>query len=738
MKQYRNSDFIRCFLSLCIVISLLFGFAWAEGLVVPEVLEVTLSMGTGAMPEHEPALPFADVYWWVTPDLMAEYISGRIIEEVGETRVEGFVSVEGIANPVQVVCTYHDGKMTRAAMILEEHAAGTVSFTEYPDMKALQAYVSDFFKEDADRYTYHGKAGDIGTRDIWMGSNTCATVGYFGSKDDLSLGVAFYPAKVFNRQIFQDAENVSAGSNQFFTAKPAGIEHELSGRGKSALLYNIQFSKANKERNDVPFYVMMFLYQGTVLPQGFSSMSFIIDDYDYSLSIQPNGEASKDSNGEYKQWVAAIIGPDSRPVLDALEKAAGTVKVQITANNLSLNFDLPEETRKDLVSGSRMMEEAGGWSGIYLDYCIDGESSLTITKWEEPLPSPTPEPEPDPKAAFDASASILPFVQLNAWNLTTKEVTKAIGGTVENVNKQEKVIRSVIDIPELGNGLPVIYIFTNNKLTGVTLIIDDKPDINKYPSLNDTRLGKATLKYYNSFGLQNALSYHGENGGYYILLSDRTAVALGYVRNSGHTSLGLKFHAPVKTNINIFKKAAGYTAWTVNEYTSAYSLTKPHYFKHNLTYEGTRYTYSYFVPQFAVKYPNTEFWRAPYMMFAFCYNGIKNPGQCKAMSFDIDGTVYRFTSIRTQTDSKTQYGEYSADFQIYMGPDNMAFMEALKKAKRTVSVTVDCEGFLLNFSMPKQSKQQLVQAYSLLEKSGGLNPIYMDYMYFEQTPMSEM
>ncbi len=83
MKQYRNSDFIRCFLSLCIVISLLFGFAWAEGLVVPEVLEVTLSMGTGAMPEHGHALPFADVYWWVTPDLMAEYISGRIIEEVG-------------------------------------------------------------------------------------------------------------------------------------------------------------------------------------------------------------------------------------------------------------------------------------------------------------------------------------------------------------------------------------------------------------------------------------------------------------------------------------------------------------------------------------------------------------------------------------------------------------------------------------------------------------------------------
>ena len=212
-------------------------------------------------------------------------------------------------------------------------------------------------------------------------------------------------------------------------------------------------------------------------------------------------------------------------------------------------------------------------------------------------------------------------------------------------------------------------------------------------------------------------------------------MAYGYVRNGDHASLAMKFYPPADVKLNVFKSASGYQSRLVSDTEMQFYPAKPHLFEHTFTYGGRTFTYSWFLPALQMENAASE-GKIPRMAVVFAYNGIHDPGKCLSLQFSVNGSVYRLKGIDTQSLSRTQYGEYARNYVFWVGPDNRALFDAMKKGGKPVGVTLEGESQTLDFQMPNQSRQQLVNAYNLLEKAGGLNEIFMDYVYFMQSPAS--
>ncbi len=347
----------------------------------------------------------------------------------------------------------------------------------------------------------------------------------------------------------------------------------------------------------------------------------------------------------------------------------------------------------------------------------------------------------NPTVAFTAAESIVPFAKLNTWRLSPQQIADITNGEIKRnlLGDREKYIPVTIDIEGLGNNLLISYHFKNDKLNTVEMILEDTPSSDPNQNLNQTAIGTALIKYYNSFKLMDkdpdSSVYTFKDKSNYIVVSSYTSVSFGYIRNKDHISLGMKFYAPVIIDLELLKQAKGYQGWAISDKDSQYLLMNPYMFEHELTRKREPFTYSWFVPMFQVQ-NTTKSSRLPQFGIYFYYRGVKELGACKSIQFSIDGTVYRLSSIQSTSSTKTQLGEYSSEYLLLIGPNNMKCLEEMIKTKKSINFILEGKKNTLIFTLPNQSKLEIINAYQLFKKLGGMNDIFMDFMFYRDGSMS--
>ena len=702
-------------LSLLLASILLFCLCLSAAAEEEQTLELPVVMVTGARPSMKPVptrsnsvVPYAVVSWGDTAEAVAQSSSGEITVQDGIAVVKSSTEIEGLSNAIPVFYYIGENGLYQVEAVASASLAAKIEdLTSSAVGKALIAHTDAFFQGE-DRYVWNGTS-----MKLFMATGTTAALRCRNRKGTWRLSVMYYPPEPFDTSMVEWTDGVvgqEAGSDmQYFLASPTQIRHPFTDVTPSCLMYIIRVREYQVKERRIPYFSLCLRYAGKTAPGTPEVLSFVIDGKQYSftdLTATPYGDQS-----ENLCLFSATIGEGSAPFWEALENAAGPVTMSFKSNPpnsgaMTIDLELTDSIIDELVSGYKLFASANGLSPLALDYASEGEAVLTVTDWEA-IASAVP--------AYTLDSSAVPFTQVK-WDAKLNDISKALGVKAEKEGSAS-VIRSAASIENIGENLPVIYTFRNNKLASVKVTVES--NARNDAGFPGTARGKLLANYIAGFiGSHPKKDYTSQTMGMVYSVTDITEMAYGVLKNGNSYDISMEFYPAQKYDAAALKKNSK-IASAPGGADIMYYDSDPFYFSHADTYNGRRFTYSCFNWVIKLREYNSAVGRIPCIYYYFTYAGVRNPSSVNQIAFAIDNTVYQFDVIVADKLSKTQFGELTESFGFFIDCNNYVFLERLAKAKK-VDVTVRGSDFMLNFDLPSKAKTKMVDGMKNFEKVCGL------------------
>ena len=339
------------------------------------------------------------------------------------------------------------------------------------------------------------------------------------------------------------------------------------------------------------------------------------------------------------------------------------------------------------------------------------------------------------KPEFFLDNSAVPFMELQ-WDIKMNKLAKDLDVKAEkegNVN----ILRSAVTVNGLGENLPVVFSFRNNKLASVKLMI--KQGYGNTANFLLTGSGQLITGYIEKFvGNHPNFTYYSQTDDQFrYIITDRSEITYGILKNGNSYDLSMEFFPAQKYDTSALKKDNKVSSIPSGENNVIYSTTSHAYFTHPYTYNGKEYSNSYFQWVIMMLSASNDPGKIPVLYYGFTYNGVKNPSATKWLSFTIDGDIYRFEIGEKDLGklTKTNLGELSQTFCIEIDCNNYAFLERLAKGKKVV-VALQGDDFLLNFDLPAKAKQEIITGMKYYEKVCGIIDGPLARNRFWETPLT--
>lgn len=696
-------------------------------LVVTGAMGSRPSMETKATRDNS-VVPFAVVSWGDTVETVAEATGGEIGEQNGNSVITSYVQIEGLSSEIPVIYSFGENGLKQVEAIAADHLAEKIcDLSASASGQAIIKQTDSFFSGD-DQYI---RSGD-GVK-VYMSSTTTAGLRCRGEEKNYRLSVVYYPPDPFDIGTIEAAEGVSrreiGHDMQYY---PSSLDYFADPNLidlKFTLYYLITVYEYQQKEYRIPCFDLIFYAKGSVDLGEVKSMSFLIDNQQYTFTniIKSNTNASS------SEWNAAYvvrIGESSadfwRAILDNNKPVDCTFTFVREGEEVSyITFDsLDNWFIEPLAQGYHLYRDAHGLSPLALDYASANESSMSVQKQDD-IPGLIP--------TYTLDASVIPFVELS-WNAKINALSKDLDVKAEKEG-DTNIIRSTVSIDGLGNDLPVTYTFRNNRLVSVKLLITH--DYEMVEGFDQSVKGRQLKNYIDSFvGNHPKYTYHSFGSPSTYILSDVTEIAYGVLKNGTSYDLSMEFFPAQKYDVSILKKNKKITS-SPSENNVIYYDLDPAFFEHPYTYDGNRFTYSYFQWVIMIRDVSHTPGKIPILYYCFTYNGVKDPSSAQWLSFAIDNENYRF-ELKSQLKeklSKTQYGELSQTYEIMIDCNNYVFLEKLAKGKK-VEVTLQGGNFMMSFQLPPKAKQKMVEGMRYFEKVCGIVDGPLASNRFQGSPMT--
>ncbi len=334
--------------------------------------------------------------------------------------------------------------------------------------------------------------------------------------------------------------------------------------------------------------------------------------------------------------------------------------------------------------------------------------------------------------------SAVPFFPVQ-WGMKLKDVITATGG--EDLGNKADV-RAFVTVPGISGQSAAVFHCGKKGLESVSVTVLDKVNINV--GYKDTNEGAAVLACADTFfsairvdpGVQICLNTPVSK----VYRNTRSDALIGYVDGGEGYRLMMEFYRPVEFDQQSFRKSNRFYMSTESNgdvlffndtkamtgFDVRYSRSSKYDRSMNAISSKLRLQGSNLNPAFSV----------PCYGLVYAYAGTVKPEDVKTMIFNVDGTMYCFTGINATSLSLTEYKEYSQQYTVWICGKNAAFMEALEKSRKTVTVELRGTGFSMFFDLPQKAKAGLVTDWKMFKKANGMDPAFVKMLESVATPMA--
>ena len=700
---------------LCVFLTILILLASCSAVLGEETITVITGTGTGTRGALAPSgplspvVPYANVFWGDTQEAVLEAAGGEAGEQDGAPVVTASVEIEGIPRDVRVIYFFDESGLCRVEAIASSHMTGKLEDMSSSSVaKALNEHTKSFFTKWLNRYFWHGDG-----LEIFMTEHTVAGMRCRGSDHDYRLSVVYYPPAPFNITKMEDLDGIGVQETddgkdiQYYPSKPMNINVNTStGTYPLRFFEIIRVREYTQKYIRIPYSSLAIMFDNSVDIGEMEYVSLTIDGTEYRF-VKPVMSTEKTT------MVYMVQGEDALAMWDGLAATEQEIRVVIKGKNLTIRFPLPEEVRQRLLAFHDVYCEAGGMSGIAMEYASGQNDGLQVT--ERGSVNVTP--------AYTIDASAVPFMELD-WKEKINNLSKQLDVKAEK-SGQDQILRTAVTIEGIGENLPVEFLYRKNALAEIAVSLPAGTDFDLLDNYINNFVGDTASHRYNS-----------KKSNFY-LITDRTEFSIGVDLKGTDNSMRMLFFPAQHYSMDVLKKDKSLMTYQSDAVSlTFYEAKSPKYFEHDYTYtQGRRYTYSYFVWAIRFREINQEVGRVPLFYFYLNYAGTRDPSSVKYMGFNIGGTTYRFEVFHDGKVQKTDFGEYTQPLVIWMDRSNYPFFEKIAKGGK-VTVTLQGDNFQLAFTMPNEFRTSLAKGLKLFEKVGGLSNAALTFGCFDGTPMT--
>ncbi len=394
MRNIRRAQGAVC---LLLAVCLLAGSAgWARA----EAPKRSFSFGGTKAPEEETpvsmsdplsitesVVPFHRVKWGMAyDDVMAE-VHGKAMKNKQDIQI--YVSIPGIDQPQ--LATYHCEKtgLEKVTVLIDAKVNTAVKYRETAEGKAIYDLADKFLlKLDAsERYIING--GNYTS--LFRSSKTDIMAGYIPVKDSYDLMLVFYRPVVFDQQQLVSSKRFyktteGNGDLLYFTQTTQKdcfdtpySRSKRQDRSLNMIASKIRMQGSNVNKTyAVPSYGIVYAYAGTVKPDNINAIIFTINDTIYQFSQIYKTSTSVTRYNEYSTQFTIWLGKDGDLFMNALEKAKGTIAIEIRGTGFNLRFNLPSGVKTLLLADWAAYKKANGNHPFFTDGLSAISSEITI------------------------------------------------------------------------------------------------------------------------------------------------------------------------------------------------------------------------------------------------------------------------------------------------------------------------------------------------------------------------
>ena len=334
--------------------------------------------------------------------------------------------------------------------------------------------------------------------------------------------------------------------------------------------------------------------------------------------------------------------------------------------------------------------------------------------------------------------SAVPFCPVQ-WGMKLKDVVNATGG--EDLGNKADV-RALVSIPGISGPVPAVFHCGKKGLDSVSVTILDK--VNTNVNYRDTDEGAALFDCAEAFysgissdvtariALNSSLSR--------VYRSNYSDALIGYDKVEQGYSLVMKFFSPLAFEQQAFRKSNRFYMTTESNGDILFFNNVNAMTGFDVRYsKDSRYDRSMNVVGSKIRLQGSNLnpvLSVPCYGLVYAYAGTVKPVDVKTMIFTVDGTMYSFAGINATSLAISEYKEYTQQYTVWMCGENAAFMDALEKSKKTVTVELRGTGFSLVFDLPQKAKAGLVTDWKMYKKANGTDPALLDMLECIATPMT--
>ena len=339
---------------------------------------------------------------------------------------------------------------------------------------------------------------------------------------------------------------------------------------------------------------------------------------------------------------------------------------------------------------------------------------------------------------LSCTESAVPFCRVH-WGMKLKDVISATGGQ-DLGNKAD--VQALVSVPGISEPVPAIFHCGKKGLESVRVTVLDSVSFSG--DFRESEEGAALLGYADAFfsdiipDNSNRITLNSSSSkSYRNWYSD---ALIGCLKGDRGSSLVMEFFRPIVFDQQVFRNSSRFYMTTesngdilffnnVNVMTGfdvQYSRNSRYDRSLNAVSSKIRLQASPLNPSLSI----------PCYSLVYSYSGTVKPVDVKTMIFTVDGIMYSFTGINATPLSVSQYKEYTQQYTVWMCGGNTAFMDALEKSRKTVTVELRGTGFSLVFDLPQKAKAGLVTDWKLFKKANGTDPGFADMSECIATPMA--
>lgn len=339
---------------------------------------------------------------------------------------------------------------------------------------------------------------------------------------------------------------------------------------------------------------------------------------------------------------------------------------------------------------------------------------------------------------LSCTESAVPFFPVQ-WGMKLKDVITATGG--EDLGNKADV-RAFVSVPGISEPAAAVFHCGKKGLESVSVTVLDSVNINT--GYKDTDEGQAVLAcadaFFSGLKVDTAVQICLNTPVSKAYRNKHSDALVGYVDGGQGCRLMMEFYKPIEFDQQSFRKSNRFYMTTESNgdvlffndtkamtgFDVRYSRSSKYDRSMNVVASKIRLQGASLNPAFSI----------PCYGLVYAYAGTVKPEGAKTMIFTVDGTLYSFTGINATSLSISEYKEYTQQYTVWMCGENTAFMDALEKSVKPVTVELRGSGFSMVFELPQKAKAGLVTDWKMYKKANGTDPGFLKMLESIATPMT--